>query len=121
MKGGERDVSGRFENIEPTELGWTADGHAAAVWSDGHRSTYSPEHLRMICPCAECQGTHGTPPKAFKILSDHQVQGAPLQVQIRSVEPVGHYAIAFHWGDGHKEGIYSWPFLRSECPCEICA
>jgi len=27
-------------------------------WSDGHSAgIYSWEHLRRICPCAECQGS----------------------------------------------------------------
>lgn len=110
-----------FQDIEPVEMGWTEDGRAAIVWSDGHRSVYPPALLRRICPCAECRGTHGAPPKAFQVLSARQVAGAPRQIVIESVEPVGNYAIAFRWGDGHKEGIYSWPLLRAECPCEVCA
>ena len=27
-----------------------------------------------------------------------------------SAEPVGEYAIKFHWNDGHELGIYSWQF-----------
>ena len=37
-----------------------------------------------------------------------------------SAEPVGKYAIKFHWNDGHELGIYSWQFLRDVCPCEEC-
>ncbi len=101
-------------------MAWTATGDAAITWSDGHESVYAPALLRRICPCAECKGTHGGPPKAFNILTAQQVSGAPRQIQIEGVEPMGHYAVAFRWGDGHKEGIYSWPYLRSECPCEGC-
>jgi len=108
------------ENIEPRDLGWTPEGHATIAWSDGHVSTYEPAYLRKICPCAECKGTHGTPPKAFTILSPKQIRSAPRQVVIEQVEPVGNYAIAFTWGDGHREGIYTWPMLRAECPCEAC-
>jgi DUF971 family protein len=37
-----------------------------------------------------------------------------------TAEPVGKYAIKFHWNDGHELGIYSWQFLRDWCPCEEC-
>ena len=101
------------DELEPVDLAWTDKGHMAIEWSDGRKSTYSPEFLRSICPCAECQGTHGTVPKAFKIVTSRQVQTADKQTQIRQVKPVGTYAIAFTWGDGHDHGIYTWPFLRS--------
>jgi DUF971 family protein len=107
-------------DIEPTDMGWTASGHAKIVWSDGHESVFEPAYLRKICPCAECKGTHGTPPKAFVILNPQKVRSAPRQVVIDRVEPVGNYAIAFTWGDGHREGIYTWSLLRSECPCDSC-
>ncbi|MBD89174.1 MAG: hypothetical protein CL940_02415 [Deltaproteobacteria bacterium] len=97
-------------------MGWTETGQMRVSWSDGHTSVYTPPFLRSICPCAECQGTHGGPPKAFQILTPTQVQGADRQTQIMSVEPVGSYAICFHWGDGHKDGIYTWSYLRQSCP-----
>jgi len=108
------------KDIEPTDMGWTPSGHAKIAWSDGHESVFEPAYLRKICPCAECKGTHGTPPKAFVILSPQKVRSAPRQVVIDRVEPVGNYAIAFTWGDGHREGIYTWSLLRSECPCDAC-
>ena len=113
-------VRSAYSDISPNELGWTPDGQARIAWSDGHESIYAPALLRKICPCAECRGTHGGPPKAFKILSNAQVRGAPRQIIIERVEPIGNYAIAFTWGDGHKEGIYTWAFLRDECPCDVC-
>ena len=33
---------------------------------------------------------------------------------------VGKYAISFHWNDGHEHGIYSWAYLRENCPCAEC-
>ena len=113
-------MRGRYEHIEPVDMRWTERGDAAITWSDGHASTYTPAWLRRNCPCAECRGTHGTPPKAFKIVTTSQLQSAPRQIVIDGVEPVGNYAIAFTWGDGHRDGIYSWSFLRAECPCDVC-
>ena len=113
-------MHGAIEDIEPVDMSWTDTGDASITWSDGHRSTYAPAWLRRNCPCAECTGSHGTTPKAFKVLSSAQVQGAPRQVLIEAVKPVGNYAIAFTWGDGHAEGIYSWSFLRARCQCDAC-
>lgn len=113
-------VRGPFGDIEPVDMTWTAAGDAAITWSDGHRSMYPRAWLRRKCPCAECRGTHGGPPKAFRVLTTSQVQAAPRQVVIQAAEPVGNYAISFTWGDGHREGIYSWSFLRAECPCDGC-
>jgi DUF971 family protein len=108
------DAQAPYADLTPDRLAWTSEGHMDITWSDGHRSIFTPEHLRAICPCAECMGTHGTPPKAFNILTDRQVQGAAVKTVIRAVTPVGHYAIAFTWGDGHDDGIYTWSYLRSE-------
>src|SRR5438093_12047382 len=38
-----------------------------------------------------------------------------------SIDPVGRYAIRFHWSDGHSTGIYTFEHLRELCPCPICA
>ena len=45
---------------------------------------------------------------------------APVMTRPTHAEPVGRYAIRFVWNDGHELGIYSWPFLREHCPCDIC-
>ncbi len=111
----------RFKDIEPTDMSWVDSGAARIVWSDGHTSEYSPALLRRICPCAVCTGAHGGPPKAFNVLTAKQAEGANRQIVIDAVEPMGHYAVAFHWGDGHREGIYSWAYLRGACPCAACA
>ena len=106
----------KFKDIEPEELAWTERGEMFVRFSDGHEATYSPELLRAICPCAECRGTHGGPPKAFNIISPAKMQGATKQTVIEGVEPAGNYALIFIWGDGHREGIYSWTYLRALSP-----
>ncbi|MFB3073931.1 MAG: gamma-butyrobetaine hydroxylase-like domain-containing protein [Candidatus Methylomirabilales bacterium] len=42
------------------------------------------------------------------------------EIRIAQMAPVGRYALSFTWSDGHSTGIYSFDFLRSLCPCEIC-
>ena len=108
-----------FDTVEPVELKWIEHPQGRVMdilWSDGHRATYSPGFLRKQCPCAECKGTHTGKPKAFNILSAAQAAGIRREIVIESVEPVGNYAVAFTWGDGHREGIYSWSYLRRISP-----
>ena len=46
----------------------------------------------------------------------------PAESDARPVEikPVGRYALAIRWSDGHATGIFSHEYLRSICPCEAC-
>jgi DUF971 family protein len=85
-------------------------------WSDGHVSTYDFDHLRWLCPCAYCRGEAGLP---------GWLDGNPTltgeQVRLVSIVPVGFYAIAPSWGDGHQTGYYTYTDLRAHCPCGACA
>lgn len=101
-----------FAKIEAAELGWTDAGAIVVAFDDGAAGTYTPEFLRAVCPCAECRGSHGGPPKAFNVLSAAKVRTAAQQTVIKQVEPIGNYALGITWGDGHKEGIYTWSYLR---------
>lgn len=63
---------------------------------DNHESFTLPcEYLRAFSPSAEMrQGTTA--------IADYS------QVNILSIEPVGHYAIKPVFSDGHRTGVYSW-------------
>jgi len=56
--------------------------------------------LRGYCPCAGCQGHSGE-------IRYH----AGGNEELREIEPVGRYALAIKWGDGHSTGIYSFELL----------
>ena len=92
-------------------------------WKDGHRSSYSFVFLRDACPCALCDEergkTHRKPGDAPKLAPGALPMFKPA-AKPNTVEPVGKYAIRFHWNDGHELGIYSWQFLREVCPCAEC-
>ncbi|HVP52918.1 MAG TPA: DUF971 domain-containing protein [Terriglobales bacterium] len=92
-------------------------------WNDGHRSHYGFSYLRSVCPCAACsarRAAQGLQPGAARSwrLDDLGTLGAP--VRALKAEPVGKYALRFHWDDGHRDGDYSWDFLREVCPCAAC-
>ena len=91
-------------------------------WKDGHASDYGLTYLRDKCPCAQCTGAHGTPPRQpeSEAASTSPFRMYKPVLKMLSVEPVGNYAIRIHWSDGHSSGIYSWEHLRNICPCAAC-
>ena len=81
------------------------------AWEDGHQADFPYGHLRGWCPCAMCQG-HSSLKMAF--------HPAATEVEPTDIYPVGNYAIAITWSDGHSTGIYRFEFLREICPCPLC-
>lgn len=101
-----------MEKAVPVEINHVkAAGRVRITWDDGHVGEYPAEYLRGYCPCAACQG-HG---------AGMQTQFITVpNVKLMEIHPVGNYAIAFHWDDGHSTGIYTYDYLRSLCPCAHC-
>jgi DUF971 family protein len=90
------------------------------LWEDGHTSLYPFSLLRAGCPCAECRGGHDQmsdvpDPSVFEISESD----SPAN-HLKTIVPIGSYAITPVWEDGHDAGIYRWAYLRALCPCEEC-
>ena len=60
------------------------------------------EFLRVYSPSAEVRG-HGPGQETLQLNKQ--------DVLISSLVPMGNYAIAIHFSDGHTTGIYSWSYL----------
>lgn len=71
-------------------------------FSDGRTFRLPYEFLRVYSPSAEVRG-HGA--------GQEVLQTGKRDVEIRSVEAVGSYAIQPVFSDGHATGIYSWDYL----------
>ncbi|RLT25998.1 MAG: DUF971 domain-containing protein [Chloroflexi bacterium] len=84
-------------------------------WADGHASTYEATALRWLCPCAYCRGEAGMPGWL-----DANPSLTPQQTTLEGGGMIGNYAVCLFWGDGHRTGYYTWPLLRSHCPCAAC-
>ena len=69
---------------------------------DGRTFRLPYEYLRVYSPSAEVRG-HGP--------GQEVLQTGKRDIEIRSVEPVGSYAIQPTFSDGHATGIYSWDYL----------
>lgn len=78
-------------------------------WADGHESAYDGAYLRMMCPCAKCRGHSPgeVEPPTWSDCKDVRVQHAAA---------VGAYALRLDFTDGHDTGIYSFDWLRENCP-----
>ena len=73
------------------------------IYADGESVNLAAEYLRVYSPSAEVQG-HG-PGQAVLIVGKERVN-------VKEIEPVGHYAIRIRFDDGHDSGLFSWQYLR---------
>jgi DUF971 family protein len=103
--------------MKPISIKKANSADLVIIWESGHESRFTLEHLRNICPCANCQGEElllrHVPPRPRTNTSGHY--------QLVGIQPIGSYAVQLRWGDGHDAGIYSWDHLLENCRCEICA
>lgn len=74
------------------------------AFGDGSRFRLPCEYLRVESPSAEVQG-HGPGQKVL-------VAGK-RDVNIDAIEPIGNYAVALRFSDGHASGLFSWDVLHT--------
>ena len=72
------------------------------AFADGRTFRLPYEFLRVYSPSAEVRG-HGPGQEVLQV--------GKRNVEIRSLEPVGSYAVQPQFSDGHSTGIYSWDYL----------
>jgi DUF971 family protein len=97
-------------NAVPTNVSLLPPNRLRIEWSDGSTREYSVRELRDGCPCATCREkrSHPAAPTLLPVLSAAETQ--PLA--IRAMKPVGNYAYAISFSDGHDTGIYTIEYLR---------
>ena len=71
-------------------------------FDDGKHFQLSCEYLRVYSPSAEVRGH--SPDQAV-------LQTGKETVNIKNIEPIGHYAVRLVFDDGHDSGLYSWNIL----------
>lgn len=72
------------------------------AFDDGRRFELPFEYLRVYSPSAEVKG-HGPGQEVLQFGKEH--------VQVKAVEPIGHYAVRLVFDDGHNTGLYTWEYL----------
>jgi DUF971 family protein len=87
----------------PTEIKLHQKSRVLEIaFDDGTRFELPCEYLRVYSPSAEVRG-HGP--------GQEMLQVGKEDVAITAIRPVGHYAIALSFSDGHDSGIYTWELL----------
>ena len=87
----------------PTEIKLHQKSQVIEIsFADGKTFRLPSEFLRVHSPSAEVRG-HGPGQEVLQV--------GKKNVQILTIEPVGHYAIQLKFSDGHDTGIYSWDLL----------
>jgi DUF971 family protein len=89
--------------VFPTEIKLHQKSRVMEIaFSDG-RSFHLPyEYLRVHSPSAEVRG-HGPGQEVLQV--------GKRNIEIRTLDPVGSYAVQPAFSDGHATGIYSWDYL----------
>lgn len=88
----------------PTEIRLRTRSRVLEVsFDDGIRFELPFEYLRVYSPSAEVKG-HG--PGQGVLVTGKQ------NVSVRTIEPVGQYAVKLVFDDGHDTGLYSWKYLH---------
>ena len=91
------------EAPSPTEIKLHQKSRLMEIaFSDGKTFKLPYEFLRVYSPSAEVRG-HGP--------GQEVLQTGKRLVEIRSLDPVGSYAVQPVFSDGHSTGIYSWEYL----------
>lgn len=75
-------------------------------WPDGKTSAISNFDLRFSCKCALCHDEMS----GKKTLKKEDI---PADIRAKEITPLGNYAIAINWSDGHNSGIYSYKNIAS--------
>jgi DUF971 family protein len=50
-------------------------------------------------------------PAAGEGLTEQQAEALTAALNIHRIEPVGNYAVKFHFTDGHNTSLYTWDYL----------
>jgi DUF971 family protein len=90
-------------NPTPVELRLRKNSRQLDVkFDDGSHFELPFEYLRVHSPSAEVKG-HGP--------GQEVLQTGKEQVQVKRLDPVGHYAVRLVFDDGHDTGLYTWQYL----------
>lgn len=84
-------------------------------WSDGKENVWEAWDLRKLCPCATCKEKKGGEKKleigkGLAVISMSEAR--PMRIE--GMRPIGNYAYAIEFSDGHSSGLFGFGLLRGE-------
>lgn len=89
---------------KPTNINLHQKSHVLEIeFEDGAAYKYTCEFLRVYSPSAEVAG-HGPGQEVLQVGKEN--------VNIKAIEPIGHYAVKLIFDDRHDSGLYSWEYLH---------
>lgn len=96
-------LTAKPSNTHPTEIKLHQVSNILEIsFDDGSVFKLPGEYLRVYTPSAEAVG-HAPGQEVLQIGKE--------DVTIKEIKPIGNYAIAPVFSDGHNSGIYTWDLL----------
>jgi len=98
-------------SVQPQQLKMLSPETLQIKWADGEVRQYSVSELRANCPCATCREKNKAPPPpatSLPVITTAEAQ----PTRITKMEPMGRYAYAIHFSDGHDTGLFTLEALR---------
>ncbi|HEY9186823.1 MAG TPA: DUF971 domain-containing protein [Ignavibacteria bacterium] len=96
--------------MKPIKIRKESENIILIIWDSGKETRFTLKQLRDECPCATCKGET----ILFKTYTPNKSDiELPGKYELKSIVPIGNYAIQLIWGDGHDTGLYSWEYLLS--------
>lgn len=74
-------------------------------WEDGRKWNLKARDLRNSCKCALCVDEYS----GVKLLKEEEI---PVDISVEQATPLGNYALAVQWSDGHSSSIFPYKQLE---------
>jgi len=100
-----REVGKRRLESEERPVVSAEKGKVLIQWPDGVETRIVNKVLRSTCQCAVCVNEFTGQPQL-------DIDSIPEDIRVEDIQPLGNYAVAITWSDGHSSGIFSWEHLR---------
>ena len=90
----------------PVRINLTRNKSILIRWDDLSETNIQLDKLRELCPCATCKTERERQSNSYKPIFNQN------QITVKSMAPVGNYALGITWNDGHNTGIYEYSYLK---------
>jgi DUF971 family protein len=97
----------------PVEIFRDGETRICIRWSDGMENFWEARDLRKACPCATCrEKKSGKVDRKEGLGLEVIPMKEAVQMRVSGMRPIGNYAYAIEFSDGHSSGIFGFDLLR---------